>query len=993
MPTPVVASFVELASDTSSSHALPEGQRRYLRLVDARSWHYSIVCILVLDFVANCLGVAATSTETYADGSVYLRCASSACLLVQAVDLGVRTLGLRSKLVASRANLVDAIAFLLLCACLACRFRFADNIEGATITTDGYVDKWHIFTKYKLLLYEADIALAYCFLTVLRILVKPPARTYSKSLHRSAKPDRVSIASLRASIRQLPSISAASVEKMETELRILSGADDGYMLPEAFMTFVERAYAFRPNTMTASAFLSHFQQVQLVDHAAYGIREVMASTFKHWSNQRWFLLATMLVVCVSASIVPLLSFYLKLLTDEGFPSYVKKTIVPDWDYTTMLLTGTQTLGVSRKFKNLTRGANNEEVDLKFVAYESFLTGIIGILAICVPFIAADYAMGFFQSKLISRATKHLQTSLLRVILQQPSSFFHDRSEGDLNNLFQADIARVNAMWQAVFWNFLNPVVSISVGFVYLMTLEPIIGSLAFAFAIIIVTSGPQGRAGKRSQYFGSQNAHVAADVQNAIACNKVVHAYEIQAPILAKFGASFGTLRSAQFAKDFWSGIVQIYIESAMFVFVMVMTICLGIKTYRGDITSGEFFACLTLLNRISTPVTVLGGFMRVAIGNASSLQRLDEILVQADKTAKQLQQSDMTLPELPKMQHALTLDHVSFKYDAESPHWILKDVSALFKKGEYACIVGPSGCGKSTLLGCLMQFYPISAGALRLDAYDTQHYSKASLSDQTAVVFQDGGVLNGSILDNIAYGRDGATREACLEAAKLAECHVFVDGLKDGYDTIIGQHAVVNLSGGQIQRICLARALVRQPSLLLLDEATSALDPETEASIVQTLEKLVRSLDMTIISVTHRIATTQNADVIFVMQAGAIVERGTYNELLFKPKSVFAELAKTKASQKTDRFIRFGSRASMGGDPSTTFAAVERLARGLENRSMMEQARSRTGSHTPGRIRSQNGSQLRGTHLDVSTPMLEPVSGNVRLHADRVAPESALAT
>ncbi|EQC32777.1 hypothetical protein, variant [Saprolegnia diclina VS20] len=661
MPTPVVASFVELASDPSSGHALPEDQRRYLRLVDARGWHYSIVCILVLDFVANCLGVAATSTETYADGSLYLRLASSACLLVQAVDLALRTMGLRRKLVASRANLVDAIAFLLLCACLACRFVFADKIQGAAITTDGYVDKWHIFKKYKLQLYEADIALAYCFLVVLRILVKPPARTYSKKLHRSAKPDRVSIASLRGSIRQLPSISAASVEKMETELRILCGADDGYMLPEAFMTFVERAYAFRPNKMTASAFLSHFQQVQLADHAAYGIREVMASTLKHWSNQRWFLLATMLVVCVSAAIVPLLSFYLKLLTDEAFPSYVNKTIVPDWDYSTGMLTGTQKLGVSRKFKNLTRGANNEEVDLKFIAYDSFLTGIIGILAICVPFIAADYAMGFFQSKLISRATKHLQTSLLRVILQQPSSFFHDRSEGDLNNLFQADIARVNAMWQAVFW--------------------------------------------------------------------------------------------------------------------------------------------------------------------------------------------------------------------------------------GEYACIVGPSGCGKSTLLGCLMQFYPISAGTLRLDSYDTQHYSKASLADQTAVVFQDGGVLNGSILDNIAYGRDGATRAMCLEAAKLAECHVFVDGLKDGYDTIIGQHAVVNLSGGQIQRICLARALVRQPSLLLLDEATSALDPETEASIVQTLEKLVRSLHMTIISVTHRIATTQHADAIFVMQNGEIVEQGTYNEVTLRVSSLYKGL------------------------------------------------------------------------------------------------------
>ncbi|OQR88782.1 ATP-binding Cassette (ABC) Superfamily, partial [Achlya hypogyna] len=520
-------------------------------------------------------------------------------------------------------------------------------------------------------------------------------------------------------------------------------------------------------------------------------------------------------------------------------------------------------------------------------------------------------MGFFQSKLISRATKHLQTSLLRVILSQPSTFFHERSEGDLNNLFQADVARVNAMWQAVFWNFLNPVVSITVGFVYLMTLEPIIGSLAMAFAVIIVTSGPQGRAGKRSQYFGSQNAHVAADVQNVIACHKVVHAYAVQAPLVAKFGASFGSLRAAQFAKDFWAGIVQIYIESAMFVFVMVMTVCLGIKTYHGDITAGEFFACLTLLNRISTPVTVLGGFMRVAIGNASSLQRLDEVLVQANEAAAKAAAADAQLPALPPLAHALRLEHASFKYDPTSPSWVLADVDAVFKKGEYTCIVGPSGCGKSTLLGCLMQFYPLSAGAMLLDTFDTRGYSQASLSAQTAVVFQDGGVLNGSILDNIAYGRANASRDECVRAAQLAECHAFVETLKDGYDTVIGQHAVVNLSGGQLQRICLARALVRQPSVLLLDEATSALDPETEAAIVGTLDKLVRTLNMTVcchlfikrfmtnatqvISVTHRIATTVPADKIYVMQAGRIVEHGTYNELLFKPNSLFAELAKSK--------------------------------------------------------------------------------------------------
>ncbi|RHY55553.1 hypothetical protein DYB34_011950 [Aphanomyces astaci] len=343
---------------------------------------------------------------------------------------------------------------------------------------------------------------------------------------------------------------------------------------------------------------------------------------------------------------------------------------------------------------------------------------------------------------------------------------------------------------------MQPIVTIAIGFGFLVYIQPVLGIMAFSFAAIVVSSGPQGLAASKSEEFGKKNAFVSAEYQNAIACQKVVRAYAIQSPLLAKFGASIQSLGVAQFGKDFWSGIVQIYIESAMFIFVAVMTACLSIKVYNGDITPGEFFASVTLISRVSTPVSVLGGFMRVAIGNASSLQRLDEVLL-----------------------------------------------------GEYSCIVGPSGCGKSTLLGCLMQLHPVSAGRVSVDGADVKQFSKRSVRDQLAVVFQQGGILNGSILDNIRYGQPTASDDDCKRAAESAECHDFIQQLKDGYDTVVGQHALVNLSGGQLQRICLARALVRKPSVLLLDEATSALDSNTEANIVATLERLTRTLDMALVA------------------------------------------------------------------------------------------------------------------------------------------------
>ncbi|KAF0746781.1 hypothetical protein AaE_007994, partial [Aphanomyces astaci] len=270
-------------------------------------------------------------------------------------------------------------------------------------------------------------------------------------------------------------------------------------------------------------------------------------------------------------------------------------------------------------------------------------GVCGILLICVPFAIVDFLMGYFQSTMIAKATERLQASLLKTILAQPTLFFSQRTEGDLNNLFQSDVARVNALWQAVFWNLMHPIVSIMSGFSFLIYFEPSVGMVSLGFSIMVVTaamivsSGPQGYASKKSKDFGSKNAYVSAEFQNAIACQKVVRAYSIQDKLLAKFDKTTQTLKQSQFLKDFWAGVVQIYVDSAMFFFVAVMTAALATKVYlniyiyicvyRADITAGDFFSAVTLMSRISTPVTVLGGFMRVAIGNASSLQRLDEIV------------------------------------------------------------------------------------------------------------------------------------------------------------------------------------------------------------------------------------------------------------------------------------------------------------------------------------------------------------------------------
>ncbi|ETV88653.1 hypothetical protein, variant [Aphanomyces astaci] len=710
----------EKESHAATSSAATEPQEksirlRFLQFLDSRPWHYFLTTLLLLDFLGNCIVTSVTSTETFYKAAPTTRFMSSACAAMYLTDALGRLMSLRRSYFRNTATIFDGLAVVLLFLALAGRFVWADDVTEVVLTQGAWTNKYELFHEVNTNQKEQYIAATYCLFVAARICLKPRARTFSKKLHKYANHDQlqINLLSLRAAIHRIPGISAASVDMMETDLALICGRQDGCMVREELMQFLQKAMQYRPKELSVDAFLTHLRHVDATCtmQSTYGAFEVIKSTFRHWTTQQVDLWLTVLVVVLYACIVPAMAYCLQILTDQAFPWYM--TLSPDfpyWDYSGQnIINVTKTITYKDEMAN-EDGKNPKENNLNiFKPLQSLQFGIMGILALAVPFVVCDYAMGYFQAKMIAKATQRMQDKLLSVILNQPIQFFNQRTDGDLNNLFQSDIARVNAMWQAVFWNLMQPIVTIAIGFGFLVYIQPVLGIMAFSFAAIVVSSGPQGLAASKSEEFGKKNAFVSAEYQNAIACQKVVRAYAIQSPLLAKFGASIQSLGVAQFGKDFWSGIVQIYIESAMFIFVAVMTACLSIKVYNGDITPGEFFASVTLISRVSTPVSVLGGFMRVAIGNASSLQRLDEVLLM-DEIPKGSDHTAHPSPKLPPMQKNIALHHVHFHYSADRPP-ILHDVDVVFKKGEYSCIVGPSGCGKSTLLGCLMQLHPVSAG------------------------------------------------------------------------------------------------------------------------------------------------------------------------------------------------------------------------------------------------------------------------------------------
>ena len=298
-----------------------------------------------------------------------------------------------------------------------------------------------------------------------------------------------------------------------------------------------------------------------------------------------------------------------------------------------------------------------------------------------------------------------------------------------------------------------------------------------------------------------------------------------------------------------------------------------GNNVIAGETTAGSLVAFLAYAVNISNPIkriTRVSGNIQRALAAA---QRVFDVL--------DLREEVQDLPDakaLPAVTGNVSFEHVTFSYNAGDE--ILHDLSFTAKPGQAIGLVGPSGAGKSTVASLLPRFYDCDAGTIRIDGTDIRHVTLDSLRNQVGIVPQETILFNGSVYDNILYGRLDATKEEIEEAAKAANAHDFIMELPDGYNTMLGDRGV-NISGGQRQRIAIARAILKDPRILVLDEATSALDTESERVVQEALNRLM--VGRTSIIIAHRLSTIKNADRILVLDKGKLVEDGTHEELMAK--------------------------------------------------------------------------------------------------------------
>lgn len=298
-----------------------------------------------------------------------------------------------------------------------------------------------------------------------------------------------------------------------------------------------------------------------------------------------------------------------------------------------------------------------------------------------------------------------------------------------------------------------------------------------------------------------------------------------------------------------------------------------GRSVINGDITAGALVAFLVYAVNIANPIKRL---TKVAASIQKALAAGDRVfgILDLPEAIKEAPNAKV----LPPVNGKVEFDNVKFAYNPEEE--VLGGLSFTVNPGEVVAIVGPSGAGKSTIASLLPRFYDVSGGDIRIDGYSIKDITLDSLRGQVGIVPQETMLFNGSVYDNILYGRLDATPEEVREAAKAANADEFISQLPQGYDTMLGDRGV-NISGGQRQRISIARAILKNPRILILDEATSALDTESERVVQEALDRLM--IGRTSFVIAHRLSTIKNADKILVLEHGALVESGTHDELIAK--------------------------------------------------------------------------------------------------------------
>ena len=486
----------------------------------------------------------------------------------------------------------------------------------------------------------------------------------------------------------------------------------------------------------------------------------------------------------------------------------------------------------------------------------------------------SYAQGFALAHVSNKISYNLRKAIIEKINRLPVNFFHTMSNGEVMSRITNDVDTVSHSMNQCLTQIITSVVTLIGVLVMMLSISWKLTLIAIAMlpfsgiftALMVGISQKHFRA--RQRLLGTVNGYV----EEMYSGQQILKAFCAEDRALMEFDYENDRLYNAFWKAEFLTGMmrpIMNFIGNAGYVAVCVLgaSMCA-----RGTLTIGSIQAFITYVRTFNQPITQVANISSQLQSTAAAAERVFQFLDEAEEQDPQahLNIDDMTI------RGDVDFDHVHFGYDPEEI--VINDFSAHVKAGQRIAIVGPTGAGKTTMVKLLMRFHDLLGGAIYLDEHDTREFTRHDLRGQIGMVLQDTWLFNGTIMENIRYGKLDATDEQVIEAAKAAQVDFFIRTQAEGYNMVLNEETS-NISAGQKQLLTIARAILADTRLLILDEATSSVDTRTEILIQRAMDNLMKGRTCFIIA--HRLSTIRGADLILCMQDGDIVEQGTHEELM----------------------------------------------------------------------------------------------------------------
>jgi len=504
----------------------------------------------------------------------------------------------------------------------------------------------------------------------------------------------------------------------------------------------------------------------------------------------------------------------------------------------------------------------------------------------------NWAQGYIMAGVAQRTVYRMREDVEAKLARLPLRYFDRHSHGDILSRVTNDIDNLTTTLQQGLSQLLSSLLTILGVLAMMFWISPLLAvvSLVTIPLSIVITLVVARRSQVQFAAQWSRTGTLNGHVEEMYTGHALVQVFGRTEAVTDEFDRQNEQLYEASFRAQFLSGVIQPAMQFIANLNYVAIAVLGGYRVASGALSLGDVQAFIQYSRQFTMPITQVASQMNLLQSGVASAERVFALL-----DADEEESDHVPSAELAEPSGRVDLDHVSFRYEPTEP--LISDFTLFAPPGQTVAIVGPTGAGKTTIVNLLMRFYEIDAGRILLDAVDAHDMTRDDVRRLFGMVLQDTWLFKGTIRENIAYGREGATSEEVIAAAEAAYVDHFVRTLPDGYDTLLEEDAG-NISAGQKQLVTIARAFLANPTTLILDEATSNVDTRTEVLIQEAMARLRHGRTSFVIA--HRLSTIRNADTIVVMDAGRIVEQGSHDELLAR-HGFYAQLYE---SQFTGAFI-----------------------------------------------------------------------------------------